>query len=87
MYSFAPDQSVASSPAWGRIMARREIEDAMSTLQETRATLVSLVDASCWRSEGFRALNELLARLRDDTGREIGDLEVRQWELGAGGAR
>lgn len=84
MYSFAHDQSGGSSQAWAQILAHREIGDAISTLQKAGATLVSLVDASDWQSEGFRALNELLARLRDDTGTEIGSLEVRQWELGDG---
>ncbi len=45
---------------------------------------MSLVDASDWQSEGFRALHERLARLREDCGAEIGHLHVRQWELNAG---
>lgn len=86
MYSFAHDLSGGSSTAWGQVLACREIGEALSTLEEAGATLVSLIDASDWRSAGLRALNELLARVRDDTAVEIGNLEVRWWELGEGSA-
>lgn len=84
MYSFAHDLSGGSSTAWGQVLACREIGEALSTLEEAGATLVSLIDASDWRSAGLRALNELLARVRDDTAVEIGNLEVRRWELAEG---
>lgn len=86
MYSFAHDPSGGSSPAWCEVFAQGEIGEAISTLEDAGAMLVSLVDASDWRSEGFRALNELLARVRDDTGAQIGSLRIRQWELGGGGS-
>lgn len=70
----------------GQVLACREIGEALSTLEEAGATLVSLIDASDWRSAGLRALNELLARVRDDTAVEIGNLEVRRWELAEGSA-
>lgn len=44
-----------------------------------------MLDDSDWQSDGLRALHDLLARLRDDTGVELGHLQVREWELAAGG--
>ncbi len=84
MYSFAQDQAGGSSQLCGSSLARHEIGAAISTLEEAGSTLVALVDSSDWQSEGFRALNELLARLRDETAVEIGNLKVREWELGEG---
>ena len=81
MYSFALDQYGGSTQAWGRALAHREVADAIAILEQAGATLVSLVDATDWRSEGFRALHEMLARVRDDTGAQVGNLRIRQWEL------
>lgn len=86
MYTIAPDHALGSETTWVRMLARTEIGAAIALLEDTGAVLVSLVDASDWQSEGFRALHEMLARLRDDTGAEIGHLGVREWELNAGGA-
>jgi hypothetical protein len=86
MHSFAPDHALGAGTIWVRLLARTEIGTAISLLEEAGAALVALVDASDWQSEGFRALHELLARMRDDTGVEIGNLRVREWELNAGGA-
>lgn len=85
MYTFAHDQGIASEELWVWFLACREIAAAIATLEEAGATLVALVDSSGWQSEGFRALHELIMRLRDDTGAEIGQLKVREWELGGGG--
>lgn len=82
MYSFANILDVGSAHFGDRLLASRELGEAISTLEEAGATLVALADSSDWRSEGFRALNALLERLRDDTGAEIGHLTVREWELG-----
>ncbi|KTR74789.1 hypothetical protein NS234_17775 [Microbacterium oxydans] len=81
MYSFVPEQSGGSAQSWGQAFAHRGIGDAITTLEEVGAVLVSLVDATDWSSEGFRALHELLARVRDDTGTQLGSLRIRQWEL------
>lgn len=86
MYSIAQNPAIASDTSWVWMLTSREIGTAISLLEDAGAVLVSLVDASDWQSEGFRALHERLARLREDCGAEIGHLRVRQWELNAGGA-
>jgi hypothetical protein len=86
MYSLAQDHAIDSSALWVWMLTSREIATAISLLEEVGAVLVSLVDDSNWQSEGFRALHDLLARLREDTGAEMGTLRVREWELNAGGA-
>lgn len=86
MYSIARDHALGVETIWVRMLARTEIGSAMALLEDAGAVLVSLVDTSDWQSEGFRALHERLARLREDCGAEIGHLRVRQWELSAGGA-
>lgn len=82
MYSFANTLHAGSAQSGDRLLASQEIGAAISMLEQAGANLVSLADRSDWRSEGFRALNALLERLRDDTGVEIGHLKVREWELG-----
>ena len=82
MYSFVNILDVGSAHLGDLLLASQEIGEAISTLEESGATLVALTDRSDWQSEGFRALNALLERLRDDTGVEIGHLSVRRWELG-----
>ncbi|MFJ6533053.1 hypothetical protein [Microbacterium sp. NPDC091662] len=82
MYSFIHTLDVGSVHVGDLLLASKEIGGAISTLEEAGATLVALADSSDWQSEGFRALNALLERLRDDTGVEIGHLAAREWELG-----
>jgi hypothetical protein len=86
MYSLAPDPVATSAELWARLVAHREISAALSTLEDVGTALVRLVDDADWESEGVRALHDLLGRLRDDTGVELGRLKVREWEL-ADGAR
>jgi hypothetical protein len=86
MYSFANILNTGSAQLGDRLLASQEIGAAIATLEEAGATLVALADRSDWQSEGFRALNALLERLRDDTGVEIGNLKVRGCELGDGTA-
>lgn len=86
MYSLAQHHAIASDASWVWMLTSREVGTAISVLEDAGAVLVSLVDASDWQSEGLRALHELLARLREESGVEIGHLRVRQWELNAGGA-
>lgn len=85
MYSFVTILDAGSAHLGDLRLASQEIGEAISTLEEAGATLVALADRSDWHSEGFRALNALLERLRDDTGVEIGHLTVREWELGGAG--
>ncbi|MFF1539558.1 hypothetical protein ACFVWL_05750 [Microbacterium sp. NPDC058269] len=82
MYSFANILEADSAQAGDRLLAAQEIGEAVTTLEDAGSTLVALADRSDWQSEGFRALHALLARLRDDTGAEIGHLKVHEWELG-----
>lgn len=84
MYMFTQEQAVSAETVWLWYLVYQEIGTAISTLEEAGATLVALVDSSAWESDGFRALNELIIRLRDDTGVELGKLSVREWELGEG---
>lgn len=86
MYSLAHNHAIASDASWVWMLTSSEIGTAISLLEDVGAVLVSLVDASDWQSEGFRALHERLARLRETCGAEIGHLQVRQWELNAGSA-
>lgn len=85
MYSLAQHHAIASDASWVWMLTSREVGTAISVLEDAGAVLVSLVDASDWQSEGLRALHELLARLREESGVESGHLRVRQWELNAGG--
>lgn len=85
MSSLAPDAAFGSDTFWTWMLVSSEIRTAISTLEEAGAVLVALVDATDWQSEGFRALHALLERSRDATGVEVGNLEVREWELVAGG--
>ena len=85
MYSIAPDHAVGSEALWVSFLARRELADAISILERAGAALIPMLDDSDWQSDGLRALHDLLARLRDDTGVELGHLQVREWELAAGG--
>ncbi|WP_226534042.1 hypothetical protein [Microbacterium paraoxydans] len=85
MYSLAPGRVSTSAELWARLVAHQAIGSAVSTLEEAGAALVELVDDADWQSEGFRALHDLLGRLRDETGAELGRLTVREWELGGHG--
>lgn len=82
MYSFVNVLDVGSAHFGDRLLAAQEIREAISALEEAGAALVALADLSDWQSEGFRALNALLERLRDDTGAEVGHLATREGELG-----
>jgi hypothetical protein len=77
--------AVTTEVPWVRFAAC-EIQTAISTLEDAGAALVGLVSRADWQSDGLRALHGLLARVRDDTGAEVGQLTVRAWELGGGGA-
>lgn len=85
MYSLALTPGVGSGTFWTWMLVSREIGAAISVLEEAGAALVPLVDETDWQSSGLRALHGLLGGLRDGTGAEIGQLRVREWELGAGG--
>lgn len=82
MYTFAHAQPVASAEQWVPIAVRRELAEAITLMEDAGAELVALAADAAWESDGFRALQELLSRLRDDTGAEVGELAVREWELG-----
>lgn len=85
MYPHAPDHAVGSEALWVWFAACREIADAISILEHAETALIPLVGDADWQSEGLRALHDLLARLRDDTGIEVGRLKMRERELTAGG--
>jgi len=84
MFSLAHDPTVASHELWTWMLVSGEIGAALSALEHAGSALVPLAADTDWQSEGLRALHELLGRLRDDAGAEIGELRVRQWELDAG---
>ena len=83
MTSLMHDRAVTTDVPWVRFAAC-EIQAAIWTLEDAGAALVGLVSRADWQSEGLRALHALLARLRDDIGAQVGQLTVREWELGAG---
>lgn len=85
MHPVARDHIVASDDLWARLVIHREIMAALSIVEEAGAALVRFIDEADWQSEGFRALQALLVRMRDDTGAESGSLNVRAWESSAGG--
>lgn len=80
MYTFAHAQPVASADLWIPIAVRREIGEAIALMEDAGAELVALASDAAWESDGFRALQALLSRLREDTGAEVGELTVREWE-------
>lgn len=65
--------------AW--MSACQDVRTAVAALESAGADLIPIIDASNWQSDGLRALHALLMRLRDDTGRELGRLSIREWEL------
>lgn len=85
MSSLMHGSAVTTEMPWVRFAAC-EIRTAISTLEDAGAALVGLVGSADWQSDGLRALHSLLARLRDETGAEVGQLTVREWELGERGA-
>ena len=83
MHSFTHAEAYASDAFWAWVTARRDIDAAITALESAGAALVALVDESDWQSDGVRALHELLGRVQDGTGSEIGGLQVRARELEA----
>ena len=83
MYSFVNTQSIGSDALWSWSSARRELDDALHTLDDAGAALVGLIDDSDWRSDGVRALNEVLSRVRQTVRVEVGQLRMRAGELDA----
>lgn len=81
MHSFTHAEAGVSEALWAQVSALQDVRSAMTALDTAGAALVGLVDDSDWRSDGVRALNELLRRLTERTGEQRGALAVREWEL------
>ncbi|WP_136055853.1 hypothetical protein [Microbacterium sp. K24] len=63
MHSLMNIETGAVDDAWARLAALRDLRAAMSALDDACALLVGLIDDSRWRSDGVRALHELLEEM------------------------
>ncbi|WP_223622992.1 hypothetical protein [Microbacterium sp. EST19A] len=67
--------------AWARLAALRELRAAMGALEDAGASLVGLVDDTTWRSDGVRALHELLEEMQRLASGHLFTLRAKTWEL------
>jgi hypothetical protein len=87
MHSLVDVQTLRPQGSWAHALAQRELAMAIQLLEEAGVSMTALAEDADWQSKGVTALHELLVRMRDDTGSEIGSLMAREWEIAAEGAR